>query len=404
MHTHFRKLRILHLQTVPLYGSGSGTYVRYLATETARNHQVGIVAPDDRAINGINLYTNRPPFQVAFTGHPEWPNCKLYKDLSDRELTQLYLSFFETTIQAIEDFHPEILHVHHLFPLSWVAHFVQATRSIPYIVTCHGSELTTIEQNQRYYMLTVNALRRAAQIIPNSLWTRKELLKLFGKELSSHVTMIPGGVDINEFNPKLDCSDVDKLFNTTKKKVVAYAGRLTRKKGVQYLIEAARNIFAEVIIIGDGPEKRILERMARSYRLTNVHFAGYFSVDSILKKLICRADILVSPSIWEEPLGLVLLEAMACETPVVVTRTGGVSLIVKDGVNGYFVNPKNANEIAEKVNELLADDEARKRMGINARRSVKEKFSWSQIAQRFEHVYYQYAINSVLQDNSKQED
>ena len=103
------------------------------------------------------------------------------------------------------------------------------------------------------------------------------------------------------------------------------------------------------------------------------------------------ADVFAAPSVWEEPLGLVILEAMACNTPVVVTRKGGIPLAVKEGYNGLFVRPRNSLEIVEKVNKLLDNASLRLKMGQNARKSVEEKFSWEMIAHKFELSYAKFA-------------
>src|SRR3989344_8613760 len=114
-------MRILYLQTFPFWGSGSGTYARHLASEIGRRHKVAILAPDARPIERAKLYPLKMPFKVAFTGHPEWPGCKLYTELTNEEMGKLYESFFASTIAAVEDFKPDILHVHHAFPLTWAA-------------------------------------------------------------------------------------------------------------------------------------------------------------------------------------------------------------------------------------------------------------------------------------------
>lgn len=95
----------------------------------------------------------------------------------------------------------------------------------------------------------------------------------------------------------------------------------------------------------------------------------------------------MAPSVWAEPLGMVILEAMSNKTPVIVTRKGGVTTIVNDGENGFLVRAKSASTIVEKVNILLSDDELRKRMGDNAYRSVLNRFSWERIAAKFYHLY-----------------
>jgi len=392
-----RKLRVLYLQTFPFYGSGSGTYARYLAREVSKTHHVAIVAPDGRPLSGnnIKIYPIKMPFNVAFTGHPEWKNCRLYKDISHREILTIYKSFLNHAVDAVEDFRPNIIHVHHAFPFSWAARFIKSTYQIPYIITIHGSELPTAQKDKRYIALTMDALRKARRIIPNSYYTRDWMLKVFGDEYRSHIRMIPGGVDINRFR-KTSTTDIDKMFSIKKEKIVVFAGKLTVYKGVKYLIRAAKKIHGKVLILGDGPERKNLEKIAKEEKITNVRFLGHLGSDTdFLIKFYTRADVFVAPSIWDEPLGLVILEAMACETPVVVTRKGGIPLAVKDGQNGFFIRPRNSNEIAQKVNALLDNDALRQKMARKAREIAVQKFSWSIISQKFENIYHKFACSSI---------
>ncbi len=193
------KLKILYLQTFPFYGSGSGTYAKFLAEEVAKKHQVAILAPDERLLKNVKVYPIKMPFKVAFTGHPEWKNCKLYKEISNRELAIIYKTFLNHTIDAVEEFKPNIIHVHHAYPLSWVARFIKSTYLIPYIISVHGSELPTAQKDKRYIALTTDALRKARRIIPNSYYTRDWMLKIFGDEYRKQIKMIPGGVNVNKF-------------------------------------------------------------------------------------------------------------------------------------------------------------------------------------------------------------
>ena len=100
-----------------------------------------------------------------------------------------------------------------------------------------------------------------------------------------------------------------------------------------------------------------------------------------------RADIFVAPSVVEEALGLTILEAMASKTPVIATRRGGIPMLVKHGYNGLFVKVRNSKEIASACNKLLEDDELRKKLGENARKTVEEKFTWGKTAQKFHRLY-----------------
>ncbi len=377
--------------TFPLWGSGSGTYARVLASEVGKHFKVGMVVPDDRKVSNVTLFPLKMRQKVAFTGHPEWPGCKLFTDLSNLEVIQLYQDYLDSVTAAVEAFKPNIIHVHHAFPLAWVARVIKNTYQIPYIITVHGSELPTAQKDKRYLALTMDVLRRARRIVPNSFWTKEWTFDIFGDEYRDQVRVIPGGVDIHKFNPTLDTSDLDKKYNLKGKKIVLFAGKLTAYKGVKYLIKAAKKIPAEVLILGEGPERENLEQQVKNLALTNVHFIGHLGMSNELNKFYKRASVFVAPSVWDEPLGLVILEAMASRTPVVVTRKGGIPLAVKDGVNGYFVRPRNSSEIVDKVNLLLTNDEMREKMAENARKIAVEKFSWEAIAHRFILMYMRFA-------------
>ena len=350
-----------------------------------------MVAPEDRQIPGVKMYKVNLPVKIAFTGHPEWPDCKMYTKVGGEDLSANYLSYFQKTIEAVNDFKPNIIHVHHLMPLTWIARFVKIAYGLNFIVTVHGSELPTLEKDKRYPFLTSEALHKAVRIIPNSFWTRDWMNRVLKDGFKDQIRVIPGGVDIDEFR-KTGTKDIDEKCDLKGKKVVVFAGKLTPYKGVKYLIYASKKIKGEVLILGDGSERKNLEEIVNREQIKNVRFIGHLGNDTkFLIKFYSRADVFVAPSVWDEPLGLVILEAMSCQTPVVVTRKGGIPLAVKDGINGYFVRPRNSSEIVEKVNLLLNNADIREKMAENARRIVEEKFSWEAIAHRFILMYMRFA-------------
>jgi L-malate glycosyltransferase len=386
-------MKILYLQMFPLHGSGSGTYARELAQEVSKRHEVAMVVPDSRAIPNVKMYPIKLPVKIAFTGHPDWPNCQLYTKVSGKDLTSNYLAYFHAITAAIEDFKPNIIHVHHLMPLTWIMRFVRiAHDGMNYIVTAHGSELPTLENDKRYPYLTGESLAKASRLVANSFWTKAWIKKVFGNDFNHKMRMIPGGVDPSLFPETKDTTTIDEKYGLAGKKVVLFSGKLTKYKGVKYLIQAAKQIDAMICIAGDGPERKSLEKLAKDLKVKNVKFCGLVQNGELIK-FYYRADVCVVPSVWDEPLGLVVLEAMVTKTPVVVTRKGGIPLLVKDGVNGLFIRPRNSKEIAEKVNILFTNEQLRTKIGIKARQTVLEKFTWDKIASGYEQMYEEFKKN-----------
>ena len=167
-----------------------------------------------------------------------------------------------------------------------------------------------------------------------------------------------------------------------------YKGRLTKHKGVSFLIQAAQHIKGTVLIVRDGPDRDALKEEIKRRKLTNVILTGYINnKEPIYHAFYERADVYVSPSTWEEPFGLTIIEAMAARTPVVATKNGGILSIINDKVNGMLIPSRNASAIAENVNKLLANDHLREKIGDQAHKTVVEKFSWDKIAKKFEKQY-----------------
>lgn len=394
-----RKIKkVLFLQAFPLWGCGSGTYARELASRINeyRNIKTAMVCPESKEkIAGLKIYPLELPFPVAFTGHPEWPVCKLYKDLTPKEISQVFNFFLRSVVRAVDDFQPDLIHVQHFSLLLWVANFIKSLYGINFIATAHGTGVLAASQNKVFVSPSQDALRKTKKIVAVSGDTKRWLLETFGKEFSHKIRIIPGGINIERFPLEKKIKIIDKRYKLKNKKVILFTGKLTPQKGVQYLLKAAKDIKGHVYIIGDGPEMKNLEDLSYKLNLGNVHFLGYMGDDKKeeFKEFYYRADVFVIPSVWDEPLGLVILEAMSCKTPVVATRKGGIPLVVKNGINGFLVRPRSSQQIAEAVNKLLANDELRKKMGEAARQTVEKKFTWKKVAQKYIRVYKQAYTN-----------
>lgn len=384
-------MKILFLYDFPLWGTGSGTYLRHTVRELVKmNYKIGVVAPEERRFledkikqYKVNLEKSKIP---VFVGHPELKGNKRYSELSAREITEVYKAFLDTTVEAVANFEPDLIHAHHLSLITWVARYIRALKGVKYVITSHGSDLYHILEDKKYLYLTEDAVRCAKAITANSGHTRSRLLQTFGRQYAKNMEIIAGGIDMGKFPCRLDTSALDEKYNIKDKKVVLFTGRLISHKGVKYLVMAAKDIKGEVFIVGDGPEKSYLESLIAQKQLKNVHLMGYLDNQELIN-FYYRAEAFVAPSVWEEPLGLTILEAMAAKTPVIATRKGGIPLLIKHNHNGLFVKPRNSQKIAEACNKILENNELKQKLGEAARKTVEEKFTWKIITQKFDRLY-----------------
>ena len=382
-------MKILFLYDFPLWGNGSGAYLRSLVKELVdMGHEVGIIAPEERRFleSKIKQYKVDAPQIPVFNSHPELKGAKRYSELSPREITEIYESYLDTTMEAIFNFNPDVLHVNHLAMITWPARYVSALMGTKYVITVHGSCLTNILENKKYLPLTEDAVRQAKAITMVSKSTKDRFFEHFNEDDVTRSRIIPGGVDIDNFPKEIDTSHIEDKYNLKGKKVVFFAGRLTSEKGMEYLVKAADRIDGEIFIAGEGAMRKDLEKIIAKNNLGNVHLLGYLLAEELIP-FYFRADVFVSPSVVAEAFGLTITEAMAARTPVIATKKGGIPLIVKDGKNGLFVKEKSVDDIVEKCNYLLNNDEKRKKMGERARQDIEEKFTWRRVAERFEFLY-----------------
>lgn len=200
--------------------------------------------------------------------------------------------------------------------------------------------------------------------------------------LKETLVEIPNGIDTSKF--------LGDTFRGRKNiRNIAYVGRLDSYKGVNYLLAGFKELLSKVdniklTIVGSGPDESLLRNMAKDLGIMdNVSFKG--RREDIFSEL-CSADIFVLPSL-SEGMPNVLLEAMACELPVVATYVGGNSDLIKDRHNGLLIPPKDSISLSKALLELLEDYELVQRLGKEARKTVKENYSMDHVVDKYVELY-----------------
>jgi 1,4-alpha-glucan branching enzyme len=264
---------------------------------------------------------------------------------------------------------------------------------MPFILTTHGFFPAVTMTNR---LLTNTYLRFARFCFLR--WAKKIICNSNSeKHHYSHLTdpnkivVIPNGIDIDYWRAL-------PQKNFTKKcdirgPIIGAIGRIVWAKGFQYLIKAAPTILKEFptakIVIAGQDFGYLTELKELVYRLRvheSVIFTGPLRAEEV-KEFYVDSDVIVIPSIYEL-FSIVALEAMACGKPIVASNVGGLREILKDGVNGFLVEPGNSDELARAIITLLKNDELREKIGSLNRAEVV-KYSWDRIVDQIEKLYYE---------------
>jgi glycosyltransferase involved in cell wall biosynthesis len=396
------ELRVLIALDLPLVeGFGESEYVRGTA-ETLRTTAgrqrlelaVAAVAtpesaqpmPDwpDIEVHDLHLEIT-PVFGRSATGVSAGvPYTRLQPEEIDAVQRQLHAGLAET----VRKFRPHVVHVHHAFLLVPAAAVLGAIWEFPFVVSAHGTDTKAAAADRRYVDIIGPSLRRASGLTAVSGAVRRELGELFGPRVERGVNVVPGGVDTDYFKPqeqeKLDA--LDREHGLAGEQVVLFVGPLTREKGADLVLEAARMIgdvqFRLVGQVADGSYGSRVEE--RAGQIANVAILGRLDRAELLA-WYSRANVLVMPA-RDEAFGLVALEAMACGTPVVVARSAAMERIISDGVNGYLVDPGQVYQLARGIRDVL-DDESYEAMRIEARATVADRYSWGSVVEHLRPVY-----------------
>ncbi len=289
----------------------------------------------------------------------------------------------------------------HTWYTSLAGHLSGLLHAIPHVLTAHSLEPLRpwkAEQLGGGYAVSSwcerTAIESAAAVIAVSRGMRADILMTYPNVPPDRVHVIHNGIDAVQYAPDHGRAALDRYGIEPSQPSVVFVGRVTRQKGLQVLLRAARHLAPRAQLVlcagqADTPELQAeVSALADHLRATR---SGVIWIPAMLARteviqILSGATVFVCPSLYE-PLGIVNLEAMACGTAVVASAVGGIPEVVEDGVTGLLVPPDDEAALVQAINMLIEDPARAAEFGARGRTRAVAEFSWDAIAAQTVRLY-----------------
>jgi N-acetyl-alpha-D-glucosaminyl L-malate synthase BshA len=291
----------------------------------------------------------------------------------------------------------DLLHVHYAIPHSVSAYLARAMlkpRRLPFVTTLHGTDITLVGADRSYLPITRFSIEESDGVSAISEYLRDVTLREFA--IHRPVEVIPNFVNCDVFHPAEGKSRREE-FAPQGEKILIHLSNFRPVKRVPDVVEifalVRKQIPAKLLMIGDGPDRTVAEWMAREKDLSSdVIFLGK---QNQVQDLLCCGDLLLLPSDIES-FGLAALEGMASGVPAICSRVGGVPEVIRDGVEGFLVEPRDVQTMAARALEILTNPERQAEMSRASRQRALRHFCSKNIIPLYEDLYRRVLHNSRM--------
>ena len=372
------KVALLTREYPPEVYGGAGVHVEYLARELA-------------PLVDVTVHCQGKPRATA-VAHSPW---SLLSEANPA------LQTISTDLSMVAAFDGAQVAHSHTWYANLAGHLGGLLHDIPHVVTVHSLEPLRpwkAEQLGGGYALSSWAekvsVEGATAIVAVSEGMRADLLSAYPDVDPGKVHVIYNGIDAEQYAPDDNTDVLERYGVDMSRPSVVFVGRITRQKGVPVLLRAAAHLDPDVQLVlcagaPDTPELGAevagLVDELRKTRSGVIWLSGMLSKREVIQ-LLSHSTLFACPSVYE-PLGIVNLEAMACGTAVVASKTGGIPEVVADGETGLLVPPDDPHALAESINSLTRDPERAQAMGVAGRERAATQFDWGRIAQQTADLY-----------------
>jgi phosphatidylinositol alpha-1,6-mannosyltransferase len=297
---------------------------------------------------------------------------------------------------------PAIIHAGDLYPQGVIAMALKQLYGLPYVVYCHGEEITQSDRFRYQPRVRGRIYKNADGVVAASEFARQNLLRIGIPE--ERIRKITPGVDVQKYSSGCSKEELSRSYGLDGKIVLLTVARLVPRKGHRLVLEALGGICRQnpnvhYAIVGTGPEASRLRQVVQEKNLGDkVTFFGHVS-DAQLADFYNLCDVMVMPNRQEgngdvEGFGMVFLEANAAGKPVIGGKTGGAAEAIAEGITGLLVDPDDPQDLARALCQLVSDRELRERLGRAGSTRARLEFDWATRAGALERINQEILLRS----------
>jgi glycosyltransferase involved in cell wall biosynthesis len=385
------KILFINYECPPL-GGGGGVASFHLAQELAKRHEVDYLTSGFKKlqkfenINGVHVY------RVPVLNRIELSTATFSSMLS------FVPSSFLKGISLCREKNYDCIHAQFVVPSGLCGWGLSKIFKTPLLITALGGDVYDPSKKHsphksKIMRYLISWLFNHSDMNTVESTNLKEMIEQY-YSLIKPILVVPLGFVKPEFLEKKRL----ELKISEQKLILISVGRLVKRKGYEYAIQALSTLSGNnfhYLIIGDGPEEKNLKNLVSSLGMDEkITFLGYLSEEQKYQYLNI-SDIYLLPS-THEGFGICLLEAMHCGLPIVSTDNGGQTDFLKDGENALFAPPQNSVVLAEKIRNLMEDEDLRKFVSTNNFRDVRQYYI-EEISKNYEHLYSELIKNNPIE-------
>jgi len=361
----------------PTFG-GSGVVATELGLELARRgHEIHFITYSQP----VRLALLNPNIHYHEVHVPEYP-------LFHYQPYELALS--SKLVDMVKLHKIELLHVHYAIPHAYAGYMAKKMLEdegirIPMVTTLHGTDITLVGNHPFYKPAVCFSINKSDVVTSVSESLRDETYRLF--DIKKEIAVIPNFIEIdkNRIDENSPCHR--SLMATKEEKIITHISNFRKVKRIPDVVkifnEIQKEIPSKLMMVGDGPEKEVAEKLCEDLGITDKVI--FFGNSSEIDKILCYSDLFLLPS-ETESFGLAALEAMACGVPIISSNSGGLPEVNKDGYSGYLSDVGNVQEMAANAIKILSDDKVLLTFKKNALEASKE-FDIMNILPLYENLY-----------------